>query len=203
MTDRLAEIFDHKRVSSAEFRAVQRKHGLILCPEDMRADPATREGAQELHKGIHWINLEYSEAICARREDRPEELADVLHFLVELALLLGYDHTVVPESLVEDEDRLAFLLRASEADPLVFPDFETNARFGILANLVLADLIKNKPWKQTLRPPPAEKAQLEAVQGMFYWYGATVRTAGISAAEIFQAFVGKDAVNHNRVVTGV
>lgn len=204
MTDRLEEVFNHKITSSAEFRQVQRNHGLILAPENLRADPATREGCIELHKGLHWINLELAEFLFASKEERPEELADVLHFLVEVAILLGYDATIIPiHENATEIDRLDVMLWASEDNALVLSDPEANARFCIVASLLVANLLKNKPWKQTLKPAPDADELKKAVQSIFYWYGATVRTQGISAQELFDQFVRKDGINHTRVTTGV
>lgn len=204
MTDRLLQVFEHKAKSSMEFREVQRKHGLLLAPENLRADPGTREGCIELHKGIHWFNLELQEFLTVSTDDKPEELADVLHFLVELAILFGYDHTIVPiEAAEEDEDRLSVMLLASANNPFVMEDADTNARFAIIAGLHVAELLKNKPWKQTLKPVPDPKDLRERVQAMFYWYGAVVRTAGLTAQQLFDQFTRKDEINHERVTSGV
>lgn len=201
MSDRLQEIFESKRASTARFRGLQ--HSLGGFAERAliyRADPATREGTIELHKGVHWINLELYEYLHAGTAERPEELADVLHFIVELALLIGYDQIIVPAS---GGDRLETMLTASQNDAFVFPDPDTNARFTILAALRVADLLKNKPWKQTLRPPPDSEELVSAVMAIFYWYGATVRTQGMSAQDLYDQFMRKEKINAERVATGV
>lgn len=203
MTDRLQQVFEHKRASSEQFREVQRKHGLLLAPENLKADPATREGTIELHKGLHWINLELSEFIAAPQAEVPEELADVLHFLVEFAILAGFDWDVVPVSPDRNIDRLEYMLEASKSDAFVFEDPHTNARFAILQSLQVADLLKNKPWKQTLKPAPDPEIFANRVRGLFYWYGATVRTAGLDAQQLFDQFTRKESINYNRIATGV
>lgn len=202
MTDRLAQIFEHKAVSSMKFREVQRKHGLLLAPENLVADWKTREGAIELHKGLHWINLELLEFIEAPPATKPEELADVLHFLTEFSILAGYDPNLIPPG-EEGYDRLDVVLQASVEDPFVFPDAITNARFCSLAALRIADVIKNKPWKQTVKTERNEEDFASRVKAMWYWFGATVRTEGITAQEIFDQFVRKEGINNNRVDTGV
>jgi hypothetical protein len=203
--DRLSKIFDLKRKSSLEFRTIQARHGLIPVTDLLLADPHTREGTHELHKGIHWINLELSEFIQAGKDEQPEELADVLHFLVEFTMLAGYTYKVIPLAGNDDRigwDRLDIMLLASQNDAFVFPDAHTNARFTILAALMVAELLKNKPWKQTLKP--LDRTEFETrIRGMFYWYGATVRTAGLDAAQLYAEYVRKDEINHNRATTGV
>lgn len=203
MSDRLEMIFEHKRKSSAHFRAVQQKHGLVPTPDLMVADPGTREGTHELHKGLHWINLELSEFIGASPTERPEELADVLHFLIEFCILAGIDHTIIPtEGYRVEADRLDVMLEASDNDPFVFSDPIMNARFTILQALQVADVLKNKPWKQTLRK--LDRPEFDTrVKGLFYWIGATVRTAGLSAQELFDQFERKEKINYERVDSGV
>lgn len=206
MTDRLQQVFEHKRKSSDEFREVQRKNGLLLAPENLVADPGTREGAIELHKGLHWINLELVEFLFAGTAERLEELADVFHFLVELAILAGFDHTIVPDygdPAHPELDRLDTMLEASENNSLVLPDHESNARFCIVASLQVANILKNKPWKQTLKPPPTEHDLRSGVSAIFYWFGAVVRTAGFTSQQLFDDFIRKESINHERVVTGV
>lgn len=199
--DRLQDIFEHKKKSSFEFRAVQKKHGLIGPLDLLGGDPETREGALELHKGLHWINLELSEFIGASEDEQAEELADVLHFLVEFAILAGFDYTIVPEGL-EGTDRLDVLLASSVNDAFVFDRADANARFTILAALKIAEIIKNKPWKQTLRPIDRDELKRRTM-GMFYWFGATVRTAGFTSQVLYNHFVRKEEINHQRVATGV
>lgn len=204
--DRLEEIFKHKRVSSEHFRAVQKGHGLIPTPELLVADPNTREGTHELHKGLHWVNLELSEFIGATPTERPEELADVLHFLIEFCILSGLDHTLVPEAPKHDEapapDRLEYILVASAEDPFVFEDAIMNARFTILQALQIAEILKNKPWKQTLKVLDVAEFRTR-VNGLFYWFGATVRTAGLDAQTLFDQFTRKENINYERIATGV
>jgi len=61
-----------------------------------------------------------------------EELADALHFLVELTIIAGYDESIVPPiegTVLADED----------TEP-----WSTIYNMGLMCNT-----LKNKPWKQT------------------------------------------------------
>lgn len=202
MSDRLEEIFTSKAKSSSVFRSVQFDLGMIHPDAVTRADWKTREGCIELHKGLHWINLELSEFLGATPSERPEEIADILHFLIEFALLLGYDANLIQED--EDlGDRLDVILEASRNDAFVFPDEETNARFMILASLQVAEMLKNKPWKQTTKTELDEEEFKKRVKGMFYWFGALARTAGLDATTLHQQFMRKEVINYKRVSSGV
>jgi hypothetical protein len=200
--DRLAKIFESKAKSSSAFRTVQFELGMIHRDAVEHADWKTREGCVELHKGLHWINLELSEFLGATPAERPEELADVLHFLIEFALLAGYDATLIQEDL-RWGDRLDIVVQASKDDSFVFPDEETNARFMILATLQVAEMLKNKPWKQTCRVERDEEQFTHRVRGMFYWFGALVRTAGLNSEDLYEQFMRKEVINYKRIASGV
>ena len=62
-----------------------------------------------------------------------EELADALHFLVELTIIAGYNHEIVTRL----EDRPFEKVTEKDAWPTVY-------KLGLLCNC-----LKNKPWKQT------------------------------------------------------
>lgn len=204
MTDRLSTIFSHQLELTTKFRAIQNDNGLLSTP-DIPVDPLSREGCLELHKDLHWINLEIAEAIYARPEKRREELADVMHFLAEFCHVAGIGPDIVPGNENNDskDDKLDILVNASTEDPFVFPDFEANARFTILAVLRVADLLKNKPWKQSLKGDWNGADFQDRVRAMFYWYGATVRTAGMTAQDLFDAYMGKKSENQQRIEAGV
>lgn len=203
--DRLQAIFESKRKSSTAFRMVQHKLGAFLDETLIEtADWRSRSGAIELHKGLHWINLELAEFIGAGdRTSQEEELADVMHFLVEFCLLCGYTHEIIKEDPAVGIDRLEVILNASKEDPFVFNDPHQNARFAILSALRVADMIKNKPWKQTLKVERDESEFEFRVRGIWYWYGATLRTLGMNAQGIRDEFFKKEAINYRRIESGV
>jgi hypothetical protein len=167
-----------------------------------RCDWKTRTGTRQLHLGLHWINLELSEFTYASPAERPEELADVLHFLVEFSLLAGFRFNRDVGEYSEG-DWLDIVLDASKEDPFVFDDALTNARFCIMATLQVADLLKNKPWKQTLKTERDEEEWRRRIYAIWYWFGATCRTAGLSSQDVFDQFMAKEKINYTRISTGV
>lgn len=208
---RLEEIFASKRRSTERFRLVQVSNQVLTYNLVNRADWKTREGTIELHKGLHWINLELYEVIHAADETMPEEIADVLHFLVEFTLLLGYDEVdVISETdlthyqhVIEAKDRLDAVVRASFGDPFTFEEVRDNARFMILSSLAIADLLKNKPWKQTVKTEIDEGELKGRIRGLWYWFGAVARTGGLDADQVYEQFMRKEKINAERVETGV
>jgi len=204
--DRFAQLFEKQKLQTEKFFEIQRKNGLwesVALPVSME----THEGTLQLHTSLHWIALELSETLFASQDDRPEELADVLHFILEFCILAGLtpDQCVPWKNDEGEKDRLDYLLEASQHDMFVFPDLDSNLRFAIIASLRVADLLKNKPWKQTIKPMTsvAQALFLENVRGLWYWYGACARTAGLTGADLFNAYEAKEQINYDRVRTGV
>lgn len=202
ITDRLEKMFAMKRESTHHFRATQARLGAIAEHLIDTADWRTRDGGTELHKGLHWISLEYSEFLNEMdKVKRNEELADVLHFILEFCLLSGIGADVIPPG--DQYDRLDVVFLASLKNAFVFEDAETNARFGILATLATAEMIKNKPWKQTLKTERDEAEFLTRVRGIWFWFGATCRTHGLTPDTLFAEYARKEKINANRIATGV
>lgn len=70
-----------------------------------------------------------------------EELADGLHFLIELLILAGIDNVVIKKVI---DDELIVTQRQNQ-----FCSFDSNiAFFGVRLGRAM-NLLKNKPWKQT------------------------------------------------------
>jgi len=78
-----------------------------------------------------------------------EELADALHFLVELSIIAGYNHDIVTRQISKP---IQFMLEP-DAWPVVY-------QMGLMCNC-----LKNKPWKQTqmLTDRPKFESYLEEV----------------------------------------
>jgi hypothetical protein len=203
MIDRITQMFKKKGESTRRFRAVQERQGMLATPE-IPVDINTREGTIELHKGIHWINLELSEFLGAPPEMRREELSDVLHFIMEFCLLADIGESLIPGNFSgKGDDRLDLVFVASEKNPLVFNDADTNARFTMLAALHVAEMLKNKPWKQTLKTDMDMTEFRTRVLGIWYWFGATCRTEKMTSQNLYDEYMRKEEINANRIATGV
>lgn len=202
--DYLADIFERQRKHNSEFRPLQISSGSILG-NPLPLSPDVIPDCTELHLGLHWFNLELREVLFSLPDDRSEEIADCFHFLVDFAILCGLtedDVIPLPDDIPLPEERLAYMLSASEQESLTFERWEENARFCILAALNVADVLKNKPWKQTIRATNQAEFR-RRLYGVFYWFGAVVRTAGMSAEDLYQAYISKSEINHQRVRDGV
>lgn len=197
--DLLSQLFKKQKSQTEAFLQIQKSNGLWTSNQ-IPVEPTTHEGTLQLHCSLHWFNLEISEVLNSPSTQKNEEIADVLHFLLEFCILAGVEADDI--LLVgPGEERLEEVLSASQTDPLVFPDPDTNLRFTILAALRVADILKNKPWKQTLKDLDWDEF-LDRVRAVWYWYGASVRTLGLTAEQLFAEYERKEEINYNRIQKG-
>lgn len=201
MSNSLEEIFNHQATLTKKFHGIVSEKGLLVHSYHIPMSPSTWEGSLLLHQTLHWFNLEIGEALYASDlSHRPEEIIDALHFLVEFCLICG----IKPADLLVEETEypLAYILQASTDDIFIFDDSDSNLRFTILAALRVAEVLKNKPWKQSLREID-RKAFLERVRGIWYWWGASARTAGLTSEDVYSRYLQKNEENHRRIAGGV
>lgn len=151
----------------------------------LELDNINTQRGQILIKDFAWrVTEELAEAWEAKEineEHFKEELADALHFLVELTIIAGYNSTflVNPEgALIADKD--------TEAWAIVY-------NLGLMCNT-----LKNKPWKQSqmLTDEPKFKEYLQkawlALLKLLYWYMGSYN-------QIYLYYFKKHKVNEFRV----
>ena len=109
-----------------------------------------------------------------------EELADALHFLVELSIIAGYDSNIVPNI---------------EGNP--FTDENTHPWRTVYYLGLLCNTLKNKPWKQTQmltdRPKFEEYLKLSWESLLYILYHKM-----ISRESIYLYYFKKNKVNQFR-----
>jgi len=147
--DRLKMIFNRQKELMEKYHDIEAKFRLTSdCPVNMHDGKG-----QLLLKDFAWRTTEeLAEAMDAlgQKEDIikiQEEVADALHFLVEMGILSGIDYTEVvpPTLLTKDEDSLDILFNMAS-----IPLLKTYAFNQVITNLgMTCHTLKNKPWKQT------------------------------------------------------
>jgi len=160
--------------------------------------------AQVLLKETAWrVTEELTESTQAFHDhaDTPqharEELADALHFLVELAILVG----IRPRDIthVEDGDMLRTLM--IEAMSIPKGTLSTDA-YGVIQELGNAmNCLKNKPWKksQILTDRPRFR---DHVIRSFHHIGRYAWTLGMDGDDVLSFYFKKSLVNKFRQRSG-
>lgn len=200
--DRLEKIFIQQREHIGRFHPIQQQNGLLFTPT-LPADPLTREGTLQLHLTIHWANLELFEAVSTNSfTERVEELADALHFIVEFCIVAGFDHTIIPRPS-GNRDRWSSLFKSAEQRDESFSSPQLAINAVILAGLSIADILKNKPWKQSVRGD-FDRTQLQRLtQRLLAQFGTAVSDSGATPEELYNAYFEKSHENKRRAQTGV
>lgn len=191
--DRLDWIFKAQMELTEKFLPIEMGNGRATA--DYPVDINSRVG-QIVIKDFLWrITEEIVEALDSTdRTDRIEELADVLHFITELCLLIGVR---LSEKGDDSDDRLIAITKHQTKD-IGISDASDQAMLVISFLGKAGNLLKGRPWKREY--PDTDMASLKgyivnayhAVIGMFV-------NEGLDGHGIFKAYFAKEAINQERL----
>lgn len=189
-------IFDKQRELMEKYHVIEEANGLLQTP-DVPVDLHDSKGQARL-KDFAWRTMEeIGEALESKYrsgslDHTQEEMADALHFLVEMCILSG----VTATDILEGYEGLRELWYSRL--PLA-----SYAKSGPLSTFVLdlgtaCNFLKNKPWKQThilTDEVRFKKAMITAFKSFLY----LCFTMGIPNEEVlFQLYFRKSEVNKFR-----
>lgn len=191
--DLLQAIFDRQRELIEKYHPIEKANGLLIT-EDIPVDIHDAKGQQRL-KDFAWrVTEELAEAFEAWYElldveHAKEELADTLHFFVEMCILSD----ITPEYLL---GTINFKHKWNVLSNIVFP-IEPQVGF-IVALGQACNCLKNKPWKQTQMLTDVEKYKM----AMFRAFSQFIKICGQfgigSEVELFQLYFRKSEINKFR-----
>lgn len=196
--DPLEAIFLRQRELMERYHVIEAKNGLLQTP-DIPVNLHDAKGQARL-KDFAWrITEEIAEAMDAivRHQGKvsihaKEEMADALHFLVEMAILSD----IGPDDLVTaKEDKLYALWRYPERHNI---NDIGSAILNFIRELgMVCHLLKNKPWKQSQMITDIEEYRVR-FQRMFISFVDICIAMDISAEEMFDLYFRKSEVNKFR-----
>lgn len=178
----LHKIFEFQKDLIAKIRPVEQSLG--YTPPQFPLDFAQRTDQDWFRMTSWYLVEEITEAMAATSEAYAEELADALHFAVELCILAG----VVPDQMT-----VKFQLDMFESDPVhhTLPD--------VIRSIGLANQqLKHKPWKRNPQVPKVEQCQAYTADALFQ----LINHAMFNGIDIYAEYFKKHAENENRVATG-
>lgn len=183
--EQLEQIFARQRTLTLQFQRIELANGLLDYLGEIPFDLTSPKAQKQLRATAWYIVEEIGEALEA--DGDLQELVDVLHFLVELCLCSG----VTPKELHSKG--------LSELYELCSP-FSHRL---LIRNLALAmHCLKAKPWKSNPKPSNIEGYKMY-LKGAFYSYISFVKFYGVTAPQLFEAYMGKAKVNQERIDGGV
>lgn len=200
-SDRLVVIFNNQEKLREKYILIETGNG-FHCPISANLHDAKDQHAL---KDLAWRTVEeLAEAMDAAtihengwdHDHSKEEVADALHFLVEMALLSGIDPLVFRDNKPGDSLTRLFarglqVYQASTKAPdTLFATFVT--QLGMVCHT-----LKNKPWKQTQLLTDVKEYKSRLCEA-FIWFAAFCHSVKLNDADLFDLYHRKSQVNEFR-----
>jgi hypothetical protein len=196
VTCRLEEIFSRQHELADKYQGIEEANGIGRavvkgCPFDL-----DDRRWQYLIKDFAWrVIEEVGEALDAwngaEDEHAQEEMADGLHFFVEMLLLIG----MTPDDLCEMPgigDRLVDLFPSTDHSP-------SGAVADLVEHLGMAMCsLKLKPWKQTAFPTDVKEFRKRLVRA-FCSYLDVAEAMKLRPQSLYEMYFKKNVVNQFRI----
>jgi len=203
--DRLAHIFERQAAYLESLKPIYADNGFPLHASDW---PLNFQGKheQEEFRLLAWrYTEELVEAMESFDDGSPrngyhEEMADALHFLVELCLATGITYSTLVTGIEsakfkseDDGDSLDFVFKRVKADPIY-----SQRWFGSIRSLGLAMMnLRQRPWRRDNRESNRAPFVL-MMQATFYGFVNVCTRTGITAQELHNAYFAKAKINDQR-----
>lgn len=209
--DRLKLIFERQKELMEKYHDIEKANGLLQTP-DVPVDLHDRRGQARI-KDFAWrITEELAEAVWASEElaeegpewDRvhvQEEVADALHFLVELAILAGVGPVRIirefPQFIEPGRDSLNSLYnKARHTTHCSHTPEESFTKFIAQLGMV-CHLLKNKPWKQSQMLTDIQMLE-KRLSWAFVKFMAFCISINLDPDKLFDLYYRKSEVNKFR-----
>lgn len=185
----LTEIFEHQRQLMNKFHHIEVSnlpergfpdYDIPLDLNNMRAQLRLKEFAARITEEL--VESKSAEDVAKAKE----EVIDAFHFLIEFYILIGIDATTL-----------------KQADPI--PDFFTGDTFTtVMAQLWgLMNTLRYRPWKQK-QPDPIHVGQfVQGCLGLWHRFTDIFVELDMTPDEVYAVYIGKNEVNHSRIILGV
>lgn len=212
--DRLEAIFRRQRELMEKYHKIEASNGLLQTT-DVPVDLHDRFGQARI-KDFAWrITEELGEALEAQRihpdilDHRDEEIADALHFLVEMSILSG----LKPQDIVQEDpsnDKLEILFKKAEEGEVFSNVILVTSRNTLLYYMVgqvveslasACNCLKNKPWKTTHMLTDIRKF-ISHMTDTWIRFIQLCQSCDITPDKLTELYFGKSQVNMFRQRSG-
>lgn len=206
--DKLHLIFQRQLDLMRHYHPIEKANGLLIT-EDVPVNLQDSKGQYRI-KDFAWrVTEELGEALEALyihstiREHFDEEIADALHFLVELTILTGVSpNELVPEGVNGAKLEVLFHVSYGKKDinpwPRSYPSIAMRTAEVVEKLAVACNCLKNKPWKQTQMFTDVD-AFISYLRNTWRQFIVLCAVAGIGPDYLFELYFKKSQVNQFRV----
>jgi len=201
MICRLEQIYNHQRKLMFQFEKIELENGLLESGK-IPLDMDTAAGQARLRNFAGRVTEEIVEAINEDAQEMQVELADVMHFFVELLILADIRPGDIQAQPIDHErDRLDELMSYNES-PLIRIEMVV-CLYEVIRKLWTAtNYLKQKAWKQNKRESDLLCYERHIGYSFRYFLFAVSRF-GITSQQFFDLYMGKAKVNQDRINSGV
>lgn len=197
MPNSLQEIFDAQTKLGNRFLIIEKENGLARGTDYIGEVNLHDFYNQQKIRGHAWrVTEECCELFRAYIDDKdkaPEELSDILHFLVEMSVLCG----LKPHHLAE-EDPMGYLFNGF-GDPGEF--FKCWNRFVVQLGMTI-NILNSRPWKTTLKPVNLVAFQID-LRMCWYRFAELAWSMEIGPVTLYSLYFDKHSKNVGRIESGV
>lgn len=180
-------IFTHQQELINRFHHIERQNFPHTYPHPTCQDLDDPQAQARIRDYAWRITEEMVEYLTAPTHHKQEELIDVLHFVAELFIFLE----IPAHSLSLGDPQLQF-----DPEPTPSPlDILLYLGQGV-------NTLKNKAWKQSHKVTDSDSFY-NNMRAMWSSLQRELSLLGLSPTQIEEAYLGKAAINHNRIQTGV
>ena len=198
--DRLEMIFDRQKELHNKYKGIEEENKCgwgILQGKPFNLEQAQ---SQAYVKDLCWrVTEEIAEANEAHNHiekiHAKEEMADALHFLVELLLVVG----ILPSSIpYRGDDAHDMLLSVTIEADSSYMGFGEDCFIAITYLGLACNCLKNKPWKQTQMQTDIKKFEEKLINATRSFFRACA-AIGMDDKVIYDIYFRKSEVNKFRI----
>lgn len=194
-----------KNMYEKQYKVYEKYKEIEGMPKEFKSIQ-TRETQKWMKDFINRINEEVAESYESVREEdvqviltdkngneydvhRSEELADALHFFLELLIITGHDYTWLEDKYVKYQKEVYL-------DFIELNYWEVSYQLGMLGNC-----LKLKPWKQDEVLTDENKVEIQLTK-VFYALLNCFAANGNTPEDIYSLYTRKNQVNQFRQKSG-
>lgn len=179
--DQLEEVFAQQQALAEKYHPIELLNG--YDPLSYPVDIQSRAGQDRLRQFYAFMCEEISEAGVAEAGAFPEEMSDVLHFAIEIGLMIG----VTPEEVYAHA-----LLEQFEEAP------ETDMMNVVIAMGCAMNTLKAKPWKRDPKPTDPNVLKFHASVAIH----CLIQCFMLFGLDAHALYFAKHQVNQERIASG-
>lgn len=202
--DMLENLYKFQKVLMEKYHKIEKENGLLL-DESVPVDINSYRGQARIKDFLWRVTEELGEAMTATSEDHAkEEIADTLHFFLELLILSDIPHTRLRDNISKiSKENYPFVIDSLrwifECSPnSTFMTSEKCVTFVIIPLTQAGNCLKQKSWKQTPQLTDINKYR-KFIYEAFMGFITMCKSYDLTSESLCKLYYSKHEVNQFRI----